>query len=154
VAILMVFVACGSDSKTTPVANSDKLADACLTQVNSFRAMAGSSPVERWTDGELCTVGEATKGGDDFNSSGTIIFHQYYPECGEQYQNECWYSASSANDVLTYCNQAFFDEGPPSSGINHYSVMTDPKAKHVACEIYHIPDPKGGWYMTQNYISH
>ena len=144
----------GSAPDAAQVAAWDPFRTNCLAQINAYRAKVGSAPLKLWTpQANACADQQSHKGGDDFNASGKVTFHKYFGQCAEQYQNECWYSSSVATDMITWCNDAFFAEGPPPQGqLNHYSVMVNPKATAVACGLYPMPAPNGGWWMTQDYI--
>ena len=121
----------------------------CIAKINAYRAMVAAPPVTSRDDEVACATDQATKGAMDLADSGMTVFHKYFGQCSEQYQNECWYSVDDPDAVITWCMNAFWQEGPPDTGINHYSVMTDPKSITVACGFYHMP--AGGYWMTNDY---
>jgi hypothetical protein len=130
-------------------ASDDSSATTCIAAINQYRAMVDAAPVTRKTDEEACATDQATKGAADLADSGTTTCHKYYGQCSESYQNECWYSVDDVAAVVAWCMSAFYAEGPPDSGINHYSVMTDPKSTRVACGFAHLA--AGGYWMTNDY---
>ena len=100
-------------------------------------------------DHEVCASDQARKGATDLKTTGKTVFHAYFGQCAENYQNECWYSADDPAAVIAWCLDAFWKEGPPETGINHYSVMTDPASTTMACGFFHMDG--GGFWMTQDY---
>jgi hypothetical protein len=127
----------------------DSSASACIAAINHYRALVDAAPVTRKTDEEACAVDQATKGAADLADSGTTTFHKYFGQCSEAYQNECWYSVDDVAAVIQWCMDAFWAEGPPDSGINHYSVMVDPASTQVACGFARLDG--GGYWMTNDF---
>ncbi len=125
------------------------LSDKCITKVNAYRAKVGAPPIARKVDQEVCAASQAQKGATDLKLTGKTVFHAYYGQCKEGYQNECWYSEDAPDAVIDWCLDAFWKEGPPETGINHYSVMTDPASTTMACGFFHMET--GGYWMTQDY---
>lgn len=130
-------------------APADPFAASCVTKINAYRAKVGAAPVVVHPETLACADGQAKKGAADLAASGKTTFHKYFGECKEGYQNECWFSAAPLDADLDWCLDAFWKEGPPTSGINHYSVMVDPKAKSVACGF--APLAGGGHWITHDY---
>ena len=143
-----------SDGAAHDGSAADPFRSVCLDQINTLRARVSSPPLALWTaPANVCADDQARKGAGDFIASGQVVFHKYFGQCKEQFQNECWYSSSDATAMMTWCNDAFFAEGPPPMGqINHYSTMVNPKATAVACGLFPLPPPKGGWWLTQDFI--
>lgn len=149
----------GTDATTTDVAieaaNDSAIADAgteaspCIAAINQYRALVDAAPVVAKMDQEMCAADQAKKGAADLADSGMTTFHKYFGQCAETYQNECWYSVDDIPSVVAWCMKAFYDEGPPEAGINHYSVMTDPKSTKVACGFAHRTG--GGYWMTNDF---
>ncbi len=133
----------GSDGAIDPVTTD------CVNKINTYRAKVLAPPVTSKSVQIACAVNQATKGASDLADSGTTTFHKYFGQCSEKYQNECWYSVNDPAAVIDWCFAAFWAEGPPEAGINHYSVMSDPKSTEVACGLY--PMPNGGYWMTNDY---
>jgi len=121
----------------------------CIEKINVYRAKVGAPPVTSKSDQVACAADQAKKGALDLQDAGKTTFHKYFGQCTEKYQNECWYSVSDTSAVIDWCLDGFFKEGPPETGINHYSVMTDPKSTQVACGFFAMPG--GGFWMTNDY---
>jgi hypothetical protein len=120
--------------------------NACLTLVNSYRAQVGSPPLADQTSEDSCATDQATKGAADLAATGVTTFHKYFQQCKETYQNEGWYSEDDPTGAMDWTIKAFWNEGPPKSGINHYSVMIDPKAKTASCGTARLSG--GGYWLT------
>jgi hypothetical protein len=130
-------------------ASDDGPTSECVAKINAYRAKVSAPPLASKDDEVACALDQATKGAADLADSGTTTFHKYYGQCSESYQNECWYSVSDPSAVIDWCLAAFWAEGPPDTGINHYSVMTDPKSTKVACALYKMS--QGGYWMTNDF---
>lgn len=143
----------GSPTDAADAAPADATWDSatteCIAKINAYRAKVGAPPVTSKDDEVSCALDQATKGAMDLADSGVTTFHKYFRQCSESYQNECWYSVSDPGAVMDWCLAAFWAEGPPDTGINHYSVMTDPRSTQVACALYAMP--MGGYWMTNDY---
>jgi hypothetical protein len=138
-----------TDSGASDDGSADAATSECVAKINAYRAKLGSPPVTSRDDEIACALDQATKGAADLADSGTTTFHKYFGQCSEKYQNECWYSVSDISAVIDWCLAAFWAEGPPDTGLNHYSVMTDPKSTQVACALYAMP--AGGYWMTNDF---
>lgn len=167
--IALLAVGCSSNDQSPPPdgsvsdSGSDASADApandasgeasvtsdCVTKINAYRAKVSAPPVASKSTEVACATDQATKGAGDLADSGTTVFHKYFGQCSESFQNECWYSVDDPEAVIDWCLDAFWQEGPPDTGINHYSVMSDPKSTQVACGLFHMP--AGGYWMTNDY---
>lgn len=134
---------------TGPDAAIDPVTADCVAKINTYRTKVSAPPVTSKSSQIACAVSQATKGASDLADSGTTTFHKYFGQCSEKFQNECWYSVNDTAAVIDWCFAAFWAEGPPEAGINHYSVMSDPKLAEVACGLYHMPG--GGYWMTNDY---
>jgi len=142
--------AAASDVADAPTdAPADGPTSECVAKINAYRAKVSAPPVTSKDDEVSCALDQATKGAEDLADSGMTTFHRYFRQCSETFQNECWYSVSDPSAVIDWCLSAFWAEGPPDTGINHYSVMTDPKSTQVACALYAMP--AGGYWMTNDY---
>jgi hypothetical protein len=147
--------AAGADATASDVveestdAPADGATTECIAKINAYRAKLSAPPVTSKDDEVACALDQATKGAEDLADSGVTKFHKYFHQCSESFQNECWYSVSDPSAVIDWCLAAFWAEGPPDTGINHYSVMTDPKSTQVACALYAMP--RGGYWMTNDY---
>jgi Cysteine-rich secretory protein family len=139
----------GDGAPDDAASDASALSDPCITKVNAYRATVGAPPLARNTDNEACAADQARKGATDLKTTGKTVFHAYFGQCKEGYQNECWYSADSPDAVIDWCLDAFWKEGPPETGINHYSVMADPASTTMACGFFHMEG--GGYWMTQDY---
>jgi hypothetical protein len=139
----------GSADASVEAGDDGASATACIAAINQYRAMVDAAPVVRKPDEEACAVDQATKGAADLADSGVTTFHKYFKQCSESYQNECWYSVDDISAVIAWCMDAFWAEGPPDSGINHYSVMTDPGSTKVACGFARLEG--GGYWMTNDF---
>jgi len=138
-----------ADAAPADVGDDGMSATTCIAAINQYRALVDAAPVTRKVDEEACAADQAMKGAADLADSGKTTFHKYFGQCSESYQNECWYSVDDVASVVAWCMSAFYAEGPPDSGINHYSVMTDPKSLEVACGFAHLSG--GGYWMTNDY---
>jgi hypothetical protein len=139
----------GDGALDDAVGDAGALSDLCITKVNAYRATVGAPPLARNIDNEACAADQARKGATDLRTTGKTVFHAYFGQCKEAYQNECWYSVDSPDAVMDWCLDAFWKEGPPETGINHYSVMSDPASTTMACGFFHMEG--GGYWMTQDY---
>jgi hypothetical protein len=104
-------------------------------------------PVQRWTAGESCANQEAQY--DDMSDAGAhagFKANLCSPQGNAQCECPAWGSESS---IISGCLQQMYNEGPPDSGYNHFTIMTAAKATMVACGIY--TDSKGKIWALQNY---
>jgi hypothetical protein len=121
-----------------------------VQKINAYRGRVGAPALVRDTSEEWCATSQAARGAADLARTGVTTFHAYYGECKEGSQNEGWYSASDLTTDLDATLEAMFNEGPPPAGeINHYSVMTDPGWKSVACGFATLAG--GGYWLTNDY---
>jgi hypothetical protein len=118
----------------------------CVKKVNAFRATKGLAALARRTDKEACADAEAKK---DFLSN---IPHGAFGQCQESGQCECpnWGGATNQT-IVNGCMQQMWNEGPGSdfSKHGHYTIMSNPSAKGVACGIYRS---NGNVWALQNYF--
>lgn len=143
-----------SDGSSPPPVDGGVLAalsTECVNKTTAYRAKLAVAPLARKEAQESCAYDQARKGATDLKNSGTTTFHKYFGQCTEAYQKEGWFSQDDPSAVVDWCLDAFFKEGPPKSGINHYSVMTDPKSTLLACSLFHMEG--GGYWMTQDYYA-
>ena len=120
----------------TPVPNSGDPYQDCVDRINQFRWECQClPPLERWTDAESCTDGEAE------SDAMTGQPHGAFGACNERAQNECpgW---GSVEQTISGCLQQMWDEGPPGEDPctgqcfqdhGHYINMTNPAYTKVAC---------------------
>ena len=88
-----------SDATMSDAPPSDASAEAsvttdCIAKINAYRAMVAAPPVTSRDDEVACATDQATKGAMDLADSGMTVFHKYFGQCSEQYQNECWYRST------------------------------------------------------------
>jgi hypothetical protein len=130
-------------------AETDPVPIDCTAKINAYRAKVSAAPVTLFVDDVACAGDQAAKGAADLAATGKTTFHKYFGQCTETFQNECWYSVNDPDAVIDWCLDGFWKEGPPETGINHYSVMSDPKSTRVACALR--PRVGGGYWMTNDY---
>jgi len=131
--------------KPVPPDSGDYYVD-CVTQVNQFRACVCKPPLERWTAGESCANQEAQY--DEMADAAHAGFEANI--CSPEGNGECECPGyPSEPSIISLCLQQMFDEGPPDTGYNHFSIMTASTATMVACGIY--TDSKGTVWALQNY---
>ncbi len=145
--LVIPVVACGDDSGS----DNDPYAaerQACVDQINEYRASVGLPPYARWKEGEPCADKEAK------SDSETGIAHGAFRSCTdaaeqESAQNECpgWPSVES---TVTGCLEMMWNEGPgPWEGHGHYINMTSTSYSKVACGFY--VTPSGQVWAVQNF---
>src|SRR5947209_3784470 len=81
-------------------AGTDPVVTACIEKINAYRAKVSAPPVTSKSAQVPCAVDQATKGATDLADSGMTMFHKYYGQCSEKYQNECWYSVNDPSAVM------------------------------------------------------
>jgi hypothetical protein len=131
--------------KPVPPDSGNYYAD-CVAQVNAFRACVCEPPLKSWDAGESCANQEAQY--DDQADAAHAGFIASI--CSPEGNGECECPGyPSEPSIISECLQQMFDEGPPDSGYNHFSIMTASTATMVACGIY--TDSKGHVWALQNY---
>jgi len=124
----------------------DSLAQACVDEINDYRASLSLPPYTRWTDAEGCTDDEAKSD----SQSGTP--HGAFPSCNESAQNECpgWPSTDLKMSLLG-CLSQMWAEGPGEDfqKHGHYINMSSTKYTKVACGFYTTPE--GSLWAIQNF---
>ncbi len=128
----------------------DHLHQACVDRINELRATVGLSPLERWTEAEGCSDGQA----QEDHASG--MGHGSFGRCGENGQNTCpdWQSQAS---IVGGCLDQMWAEGPAPSSCDdaclgqhgHYLNMTSTTSTKVACGFY--DDGAGAVWSNQNF---
>lgn len=144
--------ACGDDAAEgggsgTQAGESDAYAaqrQACVDRINAFRATLDLPPLQRWTEQEACTDGQA----ESDSSSGDA--HGAFGDCKEHAQNECpgW---GSVDQTIQACLQDMWDEGPgePYSEHGHFLNMSSTEYTQVSCGFYETSS--GKVWAIQNY---
>ncbi len=121
-----------SDSSSSG-GDDSSLAQACVDEINNYRATLNLPPYARWTDAEACTDDEAKIDSE----SGTA--HSAFPNCGEFAQNECpgWPSTDPEMSLLG-CLSQMWAEGPGEDfqKHGHYINMSSTSYTKVACGFY------------------
>lgn len=128
-------------------ATGDPYAD-CVTRINQLRWECQClPPLARWTEAEGCADQHAEY---DSTRGAHAGFRDDICSPRGWAQNECpgW---RSAEDVISGCLQAMWDEGPgePYSAHGHYINMTNPSYGKVACGFYETSD--GSFWSVQNF---
>ncbi len=132
---------------------TDAFADArdeCVAEINRYRATEGLAPLERWTEQEGCSDGQARRDSSDGP-------HANFGDCEERAQNTCpgWPGVEA---VVGGCLQAMWNEGPPPSepcngacfqAHGHYINMSNPGYTRVACGFHEMSD--GRIWSSQNF---
>jgi hypothetical protein len=110
----------------------------CVDTINQYRSTLGLPPYERWGGAEVCADGEAK------SDSETGQAHGAFGECGEFAQNECPGWDPPADEMITGCLRAMWNEGPGdfNAGHGHYVNMSSAKYTLVACGFYTTPGGK------------
>jgi len=104
--------------------------DACLTQVNKYRATKNLAALRMNSGKNSCAAGQAAKDGPGLTP------HAHAGECGESGQCESAGQSSCAASI-----QGYFGEGP---GGGHYKIIMDPSYRSMAYGHKDI----GGKYRT------
>lgn len=135
----------GKDDEAGDGGGDDSAEQLCVDTINDYRATLDLPPLERWTDAEGCSSGEAKSDSE----SGTP--HGAFGTCGEFAQNECPGWPGPPEDLIVGCLELMWAEGPgePYSEHGHYINMTNPNYTKVACGFYEQPD--GQWWAVQNF---
>jgi hypothetical protein len=143
-----------TDDGTTPTDGSDtdtetsgdgSVQQACVDEINRYRATLGLYPYSRWEEGEECADGQAQA------DSETGVPHSAFGTCGEWAQNECPGWPGPPEDLILGCLQMMWAEGPgePFSEHGHYINMSSEEYTEVTCGFYQTPD--GSWWATQDF---
>jgi hypothetical protein len=114
----------------------DSLRVQCVDRINAFRATEGLPALQRWTDAETCSDGEAKSDSESGKAHGA------FGTCGEWAQDECpgWPSAQS---TVTSCLQSMWNEKDiPGGQQGHYKNMSNKSYTQVACGFYQAPGGK------------
>ncbi|MFO0678007.1 MAG: hypothetical protein U0169_15840 [Polyangiaceae bacterium] len=112
----------------------------CVDTINRYRATLGRSPLQRWTNAESCTDGQA----ESDSSTGTA--HGAFGQCREFAQNECPGWDGTPASILGDCLQMMWDEGP---GGGHYDNMASDEYARVSCGFFTTRD--GSVWAVQNF---
>ncbi|MEZ4451575.1 MAG: CAP domain-containing protein [Nannocystaceae bacterium] len=123
----------GGSTSTTGGADWDAAAQACVDEINMYRAMLDLPPYERWASAETCADGEAE------SDAMTNTPHGAFGECGEWAQNECpGWPAGDPIGSLKGCLAQMWAEGPGMdfNTHGHYINMSSTKYTKVACGFY------------------
>lgn len=120
-------------------------AQLCVDTINGHRAGIGLGPLERWTDAEACSDGEAQ------SDSQTGQPHGAFGQCQESAQNECPGWPGPPEQMITGCLQMMWDEGPGEdfSKHGHYINMSNAGYTKVACGF--ATTAEGSVWSVQNF---
>jgi hypothetical protein len=141
----------------------DALRQACVDEINRYRATLGRAPLRRATpEQEACSDAGAKKDGD------ANAAHSSSRDCpGLGGQNTCpgWpvRAGQTLQSTLFSCLQQMWAEGEPPLPRDqciqqyqtcflvhgHYMNMSDPSYGVAACGFYQLPN--GSWWMNQNF---
>jgi hypothetical protein len=130
----------GASSSSSSGSPSSDPAQACVDDINAYRATLGLAPYERWTQQEACASSEAEKDG----ASGTP--HSAFGACGESAQNECPGWPGPPEKMIGGCLDMMWAEGPGSdfSQHGHYINMSSTTYTKVACG-FHVESDGSVW---------
>jgi hypothetical protein len=117
---------------------------ACVDQINAYRATLSLPPYQRWTSAEACVDGEAK------SDSETGEPHGSFGACGEFAQNECP-GYGSLDATVTTCLAQMWAEGPGADfqQHGHYINMSSTSYSMVACGFY--VTPSGDVWAAQDF---
>jgi hypothetical protein len=123
-------------------ASSDPFAthrQACVDQINQYRASIGLPPYQRWTSAESCVDGEAKSDAESGEPHGS------FGACGEFAQNECP-GYGSLDATVTTCLAQMWAEGPGEDfqQHGHYLNMSSTSYTMVACG-FHVTSSGDVW---------
>ncbi|MCU0665099.1 MAG: CAP domain-containing protein, partial [Myxococcota bacterium] len=125
-----------------PAGHYEQARQACVNQINTYRATVGLAALSRWTGGESCADAEAKA--DSLSGEP----HGAFGSCGELAQNECpgW---GSVDSIATECLAVMWAEGPGDDFLTHghYINMTTPTYTMVACGFF---EGQNGVWAVQN----
>jgi hypothetical protein len=130
----------GASSGAGAGTGSGDASEACVTQINAYRAQLGLPAYERWTTAEACTDGQTQ------SDSQTGQAHGAFGQCDEWAQNECPGWPGPPGDMILDCLAAMWSEGP---GGGHYENMRSSSYERVACGFY--TTPSGDVWAIQNF---
>ncbi len=147
---------CSNGPLATPVANcapetlesTGDLAQDCVNRVNQLRWECQClPPLQRWSAAEGCANQHAEY---DSTRSPHAGFVDGICSPSGWAQNECP-GRRSADQVVSGCLQAMWDEGPgePFSEHGHYINMTNSDYTMVACGFYEVSE--GDVWAVQNF---
>ncbi|MFV8750448.1 CAP domain-containing protein [Nannocystaceae bacterium ST9] len=147
IATLSLVLACDGDEGDDEAegGGDDGAEQLCVDTINDYRATLDLPALERWTDAEDCSNGEAK------SDSESGMAHGAFGTCGESAQNECPGWPGPPEDLTVNCLAQMWAEGPgePYSEHGHYINMSNPNYTKVACGFYETPD--GSWWAVQNF---
>ncbi len=123
----------------------DAAAEHCVAVINMYRATLDLAPLERWTDAEECSNGEAE------SDAMTNTPHGAFGTCGEWAQNECPGWPGPPEQLLDGCLAAMWAEGPGEDfqQHGHYINMSNPSYTRVACGFHQTG--QGDYWAVQNF---
>lgn len=124
-----------TDAATTnPEDPYDAFRQACVDEINMYRATLDLAPLARWRDAEPCADEQSKQ------DSESGIPHGAFGLCAESAQNECpaW---PSTTEIIDGCLLAMWNEGPGEDFDlhGHYINMSNPDYTEVVCGIYETP---------------
>lgn len=130
----------GGGTTTTPSTGAATAEQGCVDAINKFRTTLNLPPLQRWSAAESCSGTEAQSDGQ------TNRAHGAFPKCGENAQNECPGWPGPADQMITGCLQAMWDEGP---GGGHHDNMASREWTQVSCGFATLPG--GAVWSVQNF---
>jgi hypothetical protein len=145
----LALAACGG-SGDTPIdggstSANDAAAQACVDDINAFRATINLPPYARWTEEESCAGQEAAMDA----ASGTP--HSAFSTCTESAQDECPGWPGPPASMIEACLKMMWAEGPGTdfSTHGHYINMSSTQYTKVACGFTTLAD--GSVWAAQDF---
>lgn len=140
----------GGSGGTAPVDPLEANRQACVDEINQYRATLGLAPLVRWTAQEPCSDQQSER-------DSTQGPHANFGDCTENAQNTCpGYPSYSA--VIGTCLSQMWAEGPPPTmpcsgqcfqDHGHYLNMSSTRFTRVACGFFRMPN--GRIWSNQNF---
>jgi hypothetical protein len=118
-------------------------AQACVDQINGFRASVGRGPLARNSAQEACVSGESQTDGQANTA------HASFGQCRESGQCECpgWNGdPATVQQTIAQCLQSMWDEGP---GGGHHDIIMSDSYQSVACGYAFV---NGSLWATQSFF--
>lgn len=118
---------------------------ACVDEINMYRATLGLPALKRWNTAETCSDGEAQ------SDASTGKAHGAFGKCGESAQNECPDWPPTPASQIKGCLKMMWDEGPGAdfNTHGHYINMSSKSYTQVACSFF--VKSNGSWWGVQNF---
>lgn len=132
--------ASGNGSTGDVVGTGDDAHELCWSTINAYRKRDGLPPLERWTEAEACSDGEAKSDAEENRPHGA------FPRCGELAQNECPGTPGPPEEGIPKCLALMWAEG---KGGGHHDNMASTKYEKVACGVF--VTSRGAVWSVQNF---